>query len=53
MEEHVTKFSKRKTKILKGRSIDTNLPNSYRSILETTLEEHATPGKTLFFICDT
>jgi len=28
------------------------LPNSYRSILESTLEEPVTPGKH-FFICDT
>jgi hypothetical protein len=38
------KVFEKKNKGFKRKSIDANLPNSYRSILET-LEEPVTPGK--------
>jgi hypothetical protein len=46
------KVFEKKKKGFKRKSIDSNLPNSYRSILESTFEEPVAPGKHLF-ICDT
>ena len=55
MGEHCLSCDKvfeKKNKGCKRKSIDSNLPNSHRSILETTLEEPFTTGNSLF-ICDT
>ena len=46
------KVFEKKKKGFKRKSIDSNLPNSYRSILESTFEEPVAPGKH-FFICET
>ena len=52
MEEHsinCDKVFEKKNKCFKRKSVDANLPNSYLSILETTLEEPVTPGKKQLF----